>query len=655
MSVFFNGRLIVTPAVATKIDDSAMANKNLTVPMNLAIIGRAASGEPKVAHSIGTPAEAQELFQDGELLHAIENAFSPSAMTGAPQTIIAIRVDPATQARFVLAQDVVAETGALQALGVDDNADYQVKLAADEGSADDQFNGYRIKMTSGNAIGETNLIEDFATATKLATCKYKWKNTPAAADTYELAPAALAAVSKDYGINANRTKIRVQAGTTAGKKITTAIGDDTVIQDDVAATYFTIQYTGAEESALMTVTASAISILAGDVGVEAEIYSCDLATYDTVEKVVDFFDALPDMSATANSDYATKPTVGKLDYVEETDIITDETNVTANLQAIVDYINSLAEPYLDAYRPTEAGAVPATIDYSFLMGGSATTPTADDWSDCLTALQTEDVQCIVPLTSTASIHAAADAHCIFMSNTAGQERRCIVGGALEETVDQVKTRAFNLNSDRTYICYPGVKLYDSDGDLTTYAPYMAAALLGGMVCGSDPGTSLTNKTLTIRGVETKLRNPTDTDELILGGVIPITSTPTGYKVIQSVSTWLPNDNYNRVEMATGFAVDYVARNVRNSLSDLIGRKGTPSILAEAVSRTENTLKELARPAPMGPEVITGDDDNPAYKSITATLEGDVLRVYFQCSPVVPVNYIPVGIAIQPYSGSASSA
>jgi hypothetical protein len=57
---------------------------------------------------------------------------------------------------------------------------------------------------------------------------------------------------------------------------------------------------------------------------------------------------------------------------------------------------------------------------------------------------------------------------------------------------------------------------------------------------------------------------------------------------------------------------------------------------------------------MGPEVLVGDENSPAYKNITAELEGDVLRVYFQCSPVIPVNYIPVGIAIVPYSGTASA-
>ena len=124
--------------------------------------------------------------------------------------------------------------------------------------------------------------------------------------------------------------------------------------------------------------------------------------------------------------------------------------------------------------------------------------------------------------------------------------------------------------------------------------------------------------------------------------------------MKSISTWLVNANYNRVEVSVGVALDFVSRNVRNILDDLRGSKGSPLLLGESVSRVDSTLRTLAVPEPMGPMVIVGDKLNPAYKNITATLEGDVLRVEFQCSPVIPANYIPVVIHAVPYSGSASA-
>ena len=655
MPVFFNGKLLVTPAVATRIDDSAMANRNLTVPNNLAIIGQAEGGQPKTVIRIGNPIEAQEVFKSGELVDAIKKAFAPSPETNSPQYVFAIRVQPATISRLVLAQTGVAETGALQAIGENDPLAQIVLDAEALGASDGHYNGFRIKMTSGAAKGETNLITGYIAETKVADIRYRWKTTPAAEDTYELVPAALCLESTDYGIGADRIKVKIADGTITGTKyISTSFDSDEYLVDNLGAVYFTIQYTGAAASALIDITADQIVVKAGEAGAEVAIATCNLASYDTVAKVADFFDAQPDIDAVAMADYREFPTLAKLDYVTGQDIKTAVTDITANLQAMVDWLNGLSEPFVAAYRPAQAGALPVNMVYTYLFGGTATAPTTADWQACFDALQAEDVQCIIPLSSSSAIHAMALTHCQYMSDVAGMERRAIVGGPIGETTAQIKARAKALNHDRIYLVAPGFKDYNASGVLVTYAPYMEAALLGGMITGSDPGTSLTNKILAISGLAQKFRIPTDTDDLINGGVIAVAETREGYKVIQSVSTWLANGNYNRVEMGTGFAVDFIVRNVRNALRPLIGQKGTPGILGRAVSITETTLKELARPAPLGPEVITGDESNPPYKNITAELEGDVLRVFFQCSPVVPVNYIPVGISVVPYSGSANA-
>src|SRR5690606_32582927 len=115
---------------------------------------------------------------------------------------------------------------------------------------------------------------------------------------------------------------------------------------------------------------------------------------------------------------------------------------------------------------------------------------------------------------------------------------------------------------------------------------------------------------------------------IKGGVLCVENTPTGYKVVQSITTWQANDNYNRVEISVGVAVDFVARNVRNALDILRGEKNSPIAVSRAVSITESTLRELARPEPAGPGVIVGDAENPAYRNIEARADGDVLWVQF---------------------------
>jgi hypothetical protein len=170
----------------------------------------------------------------------------------------------------------------------------------------------------------------------------------------------------------------------------------------------------------------------------------------------------------------------------------------------------------------------------------------------------------------------------------------------------------------------------------------------------NPGNTMTNKILKVSGMSPLIANPVDTDTLITNGVLTLRKSRRGFVVAKAVPTWLANQNYNRVEISTGAALDYVARSVREALEIFIGRKASPITLYEAIETTESVLSELARPEPVGLGVIVGDTASPAYRGITAEIEGDILRVWFECSPVIPINYVLVGIYAKAYSGTASA-
>lgn len=568
MPVFFNGRLWVSPATMSAVDDSAMYNKNASVGNVLAIVGKSEGGKPFTALRFGSAKEAREVLIGGEALKAIEKAFDPSSETYAPSEVVFVRVNPATQASLALLDG------------------------------------------SGNTV--INLV------------------------------------TTGYGKFANNVKIKIEAGSVSGKKITTQKGNDYYSADNVARNCLSVAYTGAEATATISVTASSVTVAAGSSSV-----AIDLEDYPTVGQLVDRINAVSGFNATVLDGNIEKPSLNGLDALTSANVKSGTVTVTGNLSAVVDWINSTGEGFITATRGATAATVPANIPFTYLAGGSDGVTTNGSWQSAFDALQTVDVQWVVPLSATAAIHAMTDTHVTYMSNVARMERRAIVGGLTGVTDDEAKAAAKVLNSDRTSYTHLGIYDYDDAGKLTLYPAYIAAAQIAAAFAGVNPGTALTNRSLKIRGVERDLRNPTDTDQLILAGVLCIENTPRGFKVVKSITTWLVNSNYNRVEASVGVALDFVSRNVRNILDDLRGKKGTPAILSEAVSRVDSILRTLAQPEPLGPAVIVGDKINPAYKNIVATLEGDVLRVEFQCSPVIPVNYIPVVIHAVPYSGSAS--
>jgi hypothetical protein len=571
MSVFFNGRLWISPATMSAVDDSAMGNKNLTVGNVVALIGASEGGEPNTALRFGSAEEAEAVLRSGELLTAIKMAFDPSSETGSPAEIVAVRVNPAVQASLSLLD------------------------------------------------GSSNPV--------------------------------ITLTSSDYGLYTNQIKVKVESGSTSGKKVTAQLGNDYYSQDNLARNAFQIQYTGVALTAVMSISNSAIVLQAPSGSTVATI---DLNTYKTVQQVVDRINSVANFTASVLDGNGQTAALNGLDSATSVDVKTSAATATANLQAVVDWINSIGEGFIDAARVTNAGTLPANIGFTYLSGGSDGTITNTQWSNAYTTLQTVDAQWVTPVSSDPAIHAMNDTHCAFMSNVGRRERRGLCGMPLSSSDSAALTAAKALNSDRTSLVHLGHYDYDDNGNLTLFAPYMTAARIAGAFAGLNPGEPMTNKSIKVRGLERDLRNPTDTDVLITGGVLCVENTSNGYKVVKSITTWLNNDNYNRVEVSTGVALDFTVRNVREALDVLRGQKGGPLILRRAASITESALRKLSVPEPNGPGVLVGDADNPPYKNIRAFVEGDVLGVSFQCSPAIGVNYIPVSVFAVPFSGSATA-
>ena len=456
--------------------------------------------------------------------------------------------------------------------------------------------------------------------------------------------------STGYGLGENQVKVRIEDGTLSGKRLTTQFGTAYYTADNVGRTAFKVSYTGAATVATVDVAADKVTVTA-----DLEVTEIPLAEFATVDSLVDRINAIVDFTATVEDRSNAKPTLNALDFLVAGDVKAGALSVKADLQAAIDWINGAGEGYAHAERALNAGTPPANVPFQFMTGGTDGTTDISDWNDAFEALQTIDVQWVSPVTPDPAIHAMCDTHVHFCSGQLKRERRSIVGMESGTTDDEAIAAAKLLNSDRTSLAHIGYYDYDETGKLVLMSPYMTAALLAGAFTGVSPGTPLTNKSISVRGLERDLVNPTETDPLIRGGVLCVENTEQGYKVVQSISTWLVNDNYNRVEQSCGVALDFVVRNVRNAVDVLRGRKGGPLVLSRAISIAESTLRELAREEPQGPGVIVGDAASPAYRNITASLEGDAVRVDFECSPVIPVNYVLNTVYAVPYSGSASAA
>ncbi|ENE5752092.1 phage tail sheath subtilisin-like domain-containing protein [Salmonella enterica subsp. enterica serovar Bareilly] len=601
MSVFFNGQLLVTPTTASAVDDSAMLNQNLSVGNVVAYIGQADAGEPQTVLSFGSPNEALKVLKSGELCDAVTSAFAPSSETGSPQTVLAVRVNKMGQASVALQNASKLTPGVFGYVKGKSftSSDQQISVKVENGSKAGQCT---ITISGGTSVQPWTLTGQDLGGTTITVTNTAQHSTVGFFTDAQGEPYGEFRLDIDPTNSAHYTPVRFYLANFA------TLGDMTdymaTIKDASGTAFLSFQYANLADRELPPTALDPRSI----------------------------------PGATSAG-----PVVGELTtFVHSVQ--------TWFKQVASDYVVLEMEPANKGGWHSGIEPMPAT----YLQAPVPGPVTYEDWEKCLAMLEYRDVQWVQVVTGNPAIHAQVKSHVTVSSNVNRRERRSICGTPVDtKDADAVKL-AKDINSDRVSLVNIGHYAYDRNGRLALRPAYMTAGLVAAAFAGSNPGTPLTNKTLAVQGLERDLRNPTDTDILIKGGVMPIENTETGYKVTQSISTWLADSKYNKREQSCGVAVDFTIRNVRNAVDVLRGQKQSPLLLSRAVSITKGTLSELARPEPQGPAVLVGDEKSPAYRNVTATVEGDVLRIQFEASPAIPNNYILVTMYAVPYSGSATA-
>lgn len=453
--------------------------------------------------------------------------------------------------------------------------------------------------------------------------------------------------STDYGAHTKDIEIKIESGTSLGKKISIRILGVVNAKDNVGADPLSITYTGAEATAKVTVETGVMTMEApsGTVvkTIQLDSYSSSSAIAEAIEAVAGW-----DVTVTRGQERFLPK---NYDYVSGNPKAAP-VKVNGHLFSVVNWINSVEEIQIDATQLTVNGLPPANIAYTQLVGGVNGNIVSTDWEDAFAALHEADVHWIVPLSDDSAIWDMTVAHCEYLSSVK-KERRAFVGAGTGISNDQAVAHAMGVDSDRVAYVWPGV--YEQDPvtrKLALKPAYYGAVAVAAGFSSINPGETMSRKPVHVAGAEVQLREPTDTDELLDSGVLPLVQGNAGVIISQAVSTWQLDERYNRREVSVGAAVDYVARSVRDGLVQFLGRRAAPVTVAAIRSRTDSILADLARdPTVGGLGVLVGDSESPPYRNIRVELRGDVVTVSFECQPVIPINYILIPITISPYSGT----
>ena len=617
MGVYFNGRYYIKPQVATYVDDTALTPVGLVGSNVIGMMGPAKDGIPNQAYLLTSLSDATDIFGEGPLVDGVAMAFN-----GGAQYIWATRV----------------------------GGDYVATAAGDK----------------------------FPTNVPLQ-CKYAITDTP-------YCPFAL--LSNAYGTQANGIVV-----TTHATGSSRSVRGVTV---SVEAQGNTIEGQGIYYDALRINNASGVgltlAIVSNVLTVTYDVTPGDVINLIGVASTTDLVSRIKTEIANGGGDAADftftilkEMTGAQLDDRASFTIAdSTEDTLSADVKAVFDWFNSGVQPYVYAEDTSSIFTTAVAKDLTLLQ--TANTPATEfpfvfadaviqgtvgaidstSYTGVLAEIYEDlDIDLIVPIVDNylgitnsddaAAIFSATLAHCKEMSTLKSEERIGLVGyqfsdgvlpanttstadGDADLLVTDLKANAATFNSPYMVVCAPRLKAFDTKGTLKYFNGTYTAAYLAGLIASFPVGEPITNKDISgIQGLSTYFKNR-QILQLIDNGICTIERVGSALKVVQGVTSWISDDNYNRKEISVRLATNYIAKNCRENLKTFIGRKNSPNMLQMIKGSLIQVLRELENN-----EIIVGTVAYPAYRNLTLTATGDVVYVSFECSPVLPINYVMITI------------
>jgi len=604
MGVYFNGRYYIKPQVATFVDDNALTPVGLVGSNVIGMLGPAKDGVPNQAYLLTSLNDATDIFGEGPLVDGVAMAFA-----GGAQFIWATRV-----------------SGTYAAPTFSAVASQSIYLPADT------------------------------------------PNSP-----FKL-------LSNAYGTQANGIQVTTDTNAIKGIDVTVAafgntilgqaIGYDILKVENNSSTGITFTVTGADLVVADGTNTSSTIDLAGVASTTDLVERIKDAMANASPGLIDDTDFVFTVLKEVPGTQIDAGTIGSIANGGVSDI-----PLTANVKAVFDWLNSGSQPYVYAEDSNNIFTTSAAKNLTLLTAGAiwnmalATTAGSRGSLDntAYTGVLAEiyedlDLDLVVPIvddylgltitTSTTpdSIFAKVHDHCKAMSTIKSEERMGLigymftdVGGAFPDGDGDTLTttllgKAANFNSPYIVICSPRLKTFDIKGNLKYFNGTYTAAYIAGLIASFPVGEPITNKEISgMQGLSTYFKNR-QILQLIDNGVLVIERVGGALKVVQGVTSWISDDNFNKKEISVRLVTNYIAKNCRQNLKQFIGRKNSLQMLQIIKGSLVQVLRELENN-----EIIVGTPTYPAYRNLVLTADGDTVRVSFECSPVLPINYILITI------------
>jgi len=307
------------------------------------------------------------------------------------------------------------------------------------------------------------------------------------------------------------------------------------------------------------------------------------------------------------------------------------TRITANSSLVEAVLgeNGTADP--------EATNVAATVAAVSFAGGSRTAADSSSISAAIDALQSEDIQAIVPTLTDSTSQTAVLTHVTSMSNVQNRrERRAFFGQPVGTTDSEYVTAMAAFKSSRATLVGPGHYKAVNGAKVLLSSAFTAAAVAGRWAGKQNITDPVTGDFINALGLEFTWLG-TDIKPLVEAQVTVIESVPKqGYQVVHALT-----GDPELYELSVADTVDVTTRSMREDLQAKFMGPGYQNVVSDMLQFTTAKLESYKKNGYITDGTDAFGQPLPAYRNVTVTKNGKAYAVSYEIKPSEPVNYITI--------------
>lgn len=302
-----------------------------------------------------------------------------------------------------------------------------------------------------------------------------------------------------YGTDGNIAAVKVSSGTNTGKLVDVIYkGNEVIRQDDTNLQMMSILYTGAGSAAAMTIDATTLATTC--TGASSDDLSLTLADYSDLGALINYINTQANYTCTLtglSDEFATI-----FDAVTSQDIKTSAYSCVAMVESIIRLLNSTGEMTATLTTAAPRAVITDMADYQYFTGGSVSSATTADWTAALLKLETYELNNIVAMTGSETIHLLVQDHVDRMNAIKTKKYRQAGFGAGSTTTSKAQRIAEMkaLNSAYIEYCVSPFKRFNyvtNETSSTDFYPYYLYPMIAGFRYANNVGMDVVFKYLNV--------------------------------------------------------------------------------------------------------------------------------------------------------------